>query len=141
MAPAGPSSSRTWTVAWTGEGGTTAACTLLRGSTVVRAETACTSPTAFDLTGLPDGTYTVEVRLTDAAGNTGPAAAAATTGPALVHQGTNVPSGPAGAGSGTDSGTGSPTTPLTDSVEYENVNIAKAMRSLLTSSAWSSLFA
>ena len=28
-----------------------------------------------------------------------------------------------------------------DSVEYENVNIAKAMRSLLNSSAWSLLFA
>ena len=53
----------------------------------------------------------------------------------------NVPSGPAGAGSGLDGepGTCLPATPLTDSVEYANVSSANAIRSLLTSSAWSSM--
>ena len=34
---------------------------------------ACTSPATFDLSGVPDGTYTFLVRHTDAAGNTSPA--------------------------------------------------------------------
>ena len=56
--------------------------------------------------------------------------------------GTNVPSGPAGAGSGRSApGTALPGTPFTASVEYANVSIANATESLFTSSAWSLLFA
>ena len=49
----------------------------------------------------------------------------------------NVPSGPAGSGSRYRGAPGTflPGTPLTDSVEYANVSIAKAIRSLFTSSA------
>ncbi|HVM27520.1 MAG TPA: Ig-like domain-containing protein, partial [Mycobacteriales bacterium] len=70
LAPVGPSRSRSWTVTFSGEPGATASCVLLRGSTVVTTVDGCLSGHVFDLTGLPDGTYTVEVRLTDAAGNT-----------------------------------------------------------------------
>lgn len=48
----------------------------------------------------------------------------------------NVPSGPAGVGSGVEFGTGLPLTPFTASVEYANGSCAFAMRSPLTSSAW-----
>ena len=52
-----------------------------------------------------------------------------------------VPSGPAGAGSvNVGPGTFLPGTPFTDSVEYANVNMANAMRSLLTSRACRSTF-
>ena len=54
----------------------------------------------------------------------------------------NVPSGPAGAGSSKGRpGTALPGTPFTDSVEYANVSIANAIRSLFTSSACWLLFA
>ena len=49
--------------------------------------------------------------------------------------GTNVPSGPAGAGRGDDPGTFLPGTPFTDCVEYANVSVANAIESLFTSSA------
>lgn len=72
----GPSSSRTWTVAWTGEAGAAASCELRLGATVVRTAVACSGPYAFDLTGLADGGYTAYVTLTDAAGNTSAAGTA-----------------------------------------------------------------
>jgi hypothetical protein len=107
-APSGPSSSRSWTVTWTGEAGAAASCVLLRGSSVVQASAACASPTTFDLTGLPDGTYTVEVHLTDAAGNSGTAAAATylldTTAPSAPVL--TAPAGPSSSRSWTVSWTG-----------------------------------
>ncbi len=62
--------------------------------------------------------------------------AGAWAGPAPPPSSAKVPSGPAGAGRVNGGpGTRLPGTPLTDSVEYANVSIANAMRSLLTSSA------
>ena len=55
--------------------------------------------------------------------------------------GTNVPSGPAGVTSGGQPKGSLPRTPFTVSVEYEKVSVANAIASLLTSSAWSLLFA
>ena len=49
--------------------------------------------------------------------------------------GTNVPSGPAGAGRDKAPGTLLPGTPFTVSVEYANVSVANAIESLFTSSA------
>ena len=55
--------------------GATATCQLTYGTTT-GLPVACTSPVALDLAGLPDGAYTLVVRVTDAAGNTGPAGSA-----------------------------------------------------------------
>ncbi|MFP5220493.1 MAG: Ig-like domain repeat protein [Actinomycetes bacterium] len=74
-APTGPSNSRSWTVTWTGESGTTASCVLRHGSTVVETVSGCLSGHTFALDG-PDGTYGVDVTLTDAAGNTSAAGTA-----------------------------------------------------------------
>src|SRR5438128_36826 len=46
----------------------------MRGGVTVFGPATCTSPTSYDLTGQPDGTYTFTVTATDAAGNTSPAA-------------------------------------------------------------------
>lgn len=84
--PTGPSRSRAPSIAFTTETGTTGSCRLTRGSTVLSDSAACTSPAQLDLTGLPDGAYTLNVRAVDAAGNTGPAGTATyvldTTAPA-----------------------------------------------------------
>jgi large repetitive protein len=94
-APAGSPSnqpSATWTLT-SSEGGALTSCRVLRGTTVVRDWVACTasptgSPYLVDLVGLPDGTYVLEARHTDAAGNTGATASAPfvrdTTPPAPV---------------------------------------------------------
>lgn len=47
----------------------TATCTVTREFTVVRRGSACSGRYDLDLGGLPDGTYTLTVRYTDAAGN------------------------------------------------------------------------
>ena len=49
--------------------GATAQCRLLQDSTPLSPWAGCSLPPRTDLTGLPDGTYTLQVRLTDAAGN------------------------------------------------------------------------
>ncbi|MFN2524458.1 MAG: hypothetical protein ABR614_14235 [Mycobacteriales bacterium] len=72
--PSGPGRSRTPSIAFTTETGSTGSCRLTRGSTVIAETGPCTSPAGLDLTGLPDGAYTLTVRAVDAAGNTGPAA-------------------------------------------------------------------
>ncbi|MDQ1747793.1 MAG: large repetitive protein, partial [Frankiaceae bacterium] len=67
--PSSPSNSRTpgWTI--TAPRGATLTCTLLRGSTVVAGPGACPAGGVFSLAGMPDGTYTLRVTATDAAGN------------------------------------------------------------------------
>ncbi|MGH2730957.1 MAG: Ig-like domain-containing protein, partial [Actinomycetota bacterium] len=57
----------TWT--FTGEPGASFECTLTRAGVVVFGPLPCSSPTAYDLTLRPDGTYTLAVTQTDAAGN------------------------------------------------------------------------
>ncbi|MDT7570064.1 MAG: large repetitive protein [Actinomycetota bacterium] len=84
--PASPGRSRTPSVTFTAEAGTTGSCKLSRGSTVLSDSAACSSPTTLNLTGLNDGAYTLSVRAVDAAGNIGPAGTATyvldTTAPA-----------------------------------------------------------
>lgn len=78
--------SRTPSFTWTTEAGATTRCRLTSGSTLISDFVVCTSPAALSLTGLPDGTYTLTVRVADAAGNPGPSATGTyvldTTGPA-----------------------------------------------------------
>lgn len=78
----GPSSpGNTINPAWafTSEAGATSECELIRGQQVVRPFAPCDSPSAFDLTGEPDGDYTFRVRASDPSGNTGPVATATYT--------------------------------------------------------------
>lgn len=70
--PASPSSSLAPAFTFSAEPGAATQCRLMRGTTLVRDWTACTNPPAIDLTGLADATYSLDVRATDAAGNTGP---------------------------------------------------------------------
>ena len=79
----------------------TAFCSLRRGSTVVSASTACTSPAGYDLSAEPDGDYTFTVVAKDAAGNV---SAPATSTYTLQRQ----PAAP------TPSITGTPTSPGND---------------------------
>jgi hypothetical protein len=67
--PAGTSSNLTPSWSYKAPGSTTTQCSLLRGTTVVIGPLACSSPAAFDLSKLPDGTYTFSVVALDAAGN------------------------------------------------------------------------
>ena len=69
--PADPSKDTTATWAWTAEAGATAECQVQRGATVVSAWASCSSAHTHDLSGQPDGTYDLHVRITDAANNTG----------------------------------------------------------------------
>ena len=86
VAPASPGRTRTPSFTFTTEAGATTRCRLTSGTTLLSDFAPCTSPTALDLTGLADGTYTLTVRVTDAAGNPGAAATGTyvldTTGPA-----------------------------------------------------------
>ena len=72
--PASPSNGRAPAWSFSAEAGAALECRLDGPSGSVSGWAACTSPHAFDLTGGPDGTYTISVRATDAAGNTGSAA-------------------------------------------------------------------
>ncbi|MFL6239023.1 MAG: Ig-like domain-containing protein [Actinomycetes bacterium] len=67
-----PGSSTTATFTFTGEAGASANCRLLQDGTPISAYASCSSPDVEDLTGNPDGTYSLEVYLVDAAGNVGP---------------------------------------------------------------------
>jgi hypothetical protein len=69
--PSSPAKLAAPAFAYTAEAGATAECRLLRAATVVKDWTTCGSP-LVDLTGLADGTYVLEVRVTDAAGNLSP---------------------------------------------------------------------
>ncbi len=63
-----------WT--FTGEAGATFQCELTKASTLVSASGPCSSPRSYDLSAEGDGTYTLAVRQTDAAGNTSAVATA-----------------------------------------------------------------
>ncbi len=54
-------------------------CRLTRGETTVYEWAPCAPPVSYDLSTQPDGTYTLAVRETDAAGNSSPAATASYT--------------------------------------------------------------
>ena len=70
-APASPGSSRAPAWSWSGDGGATFVCKIDRGSDAVTAWAPCVSGQPQDLSGQPDGTYTLSVRAVDAAGNSG----------------------------------------------------------------------
>ena len=86
--PSSPGNARFPTWSFGLEAGASAECELTFGGAPVVPSGACVSPTAFDLTGQPDGSYTFRVRGTDAAGNTGPEATSSytldTVGPAVT---------------------------------------------------------
>ena len=88
---ASPSNETAVSWSFTGEADSTGLCTLLSATAVVAAERPCTSPVSTDLSSQSDGVYTLSVRSTDAAGNTGPATSAdytldrtAPTGPVIT---------------------------------------------------------
>ncbi|MBK5306542.1 MAG: Ig-like domain repeat protein [Frankiaceae bacterium] len=68
-----PSSDVAPVFAFTGEQGSTFGCRLTTPSGAVR-DLTCASPLTIDLSGSPNGAYTLAVRATDPAGNVGPAA-------------------------------------------------------------------
>ena len=70
-APASPGNGRTPSWAFAGESGATFECSVERGGATVAGWAACASPYSADLSGSPDGTYSLSVRARDAAGNTG----------------------------------------------------------------------
>jgi hypothetical protein len=72
-APPSPGSDPLPSWTFSTEAGATLECRLSRGATTVSDWTSCSSPRSYDLSGEPDGTYTLAVRATDAAGNTGAA--------------------------------------------------------------------
>jgi predicted phage tail protein len=74
--PTGDSSDAQPAWSFTVEAGSSPACRLERGATVVSDWAPCVSPRSYDLTLQPDGAYTFRVRTTDAAGNTGAEASA-----------------------------------------------------------------
>lgn len=75
--PASPSPDRAPSWSFTVEGGSTPVCRLVFPTGAVRDLTGCASPLPVDLTGLPDGTYTLQVRAVDPVGNSSAAAVAA----------------------------------------------------------------
>jgi Bacterial Ig-like domain len=70
--PTGDSRDDSPSYTWTGEPGAASACRIERGATVVSDWGPCASPKGYSLAGEPDGGYTFRVRVSDAAGNTGP---------------------------------------------------------------------
>jgi predicted phage tail protein len=79
-APAAFSSEQNPEWAFTSEAGVTTECELSSVSGgVLQSFTFCVSPQSYDLTSLPDDTYTFSVQATDQAGNLGPASTSAYT--------------------------------------------------------------
>ncbi len=76
-APASPGASRAPAWSWSGESGSAFDCRIDRGGDQVFDWTPCVSGQPHDLSGRPDGTYTLSVRGRDAVGNTGPALSSA----------------------------------------------------------------
>ncbi|MCW2778504.1 MAG: putative internalin [Frankiales bacterium] len=72
VAPPSPSRDRAPSFSFGTSGDDVASCRVTRGSTVVQDWQPCSSPAVVDLADLPDGAYTLAVRVTDLAGNTGP---------------------------------------------------------------------
>ena len=70
-APASPGSGRSPEWTFSSETGATDECKVDRGVTPVDPWDDCSNPATVDLTGEPNGTYTLSVRATDTLGNTG----------------------------------------------------------------------
>ncbi len=90
--PNSPGNGRTPSWTFTTEAGASLECQLSNAGGILQPFTPCGSPASYDLTGQPDGTYTVSVRATDAAGNTGSVSSAAylldTSGPVIAFSST-----------------------------------------------------
>jgi predicted phage tail protein/sugar lactone lactonase YvrE len=67
--PDSPANDRTPSWDFSTEGGASTECQLSSGAGVLQPFAPCGSPVTYDLSGQPDGAYTVSVRGTDAAGN------------------------------------------------------------------------
>ncbi len=68
--PGAGGSDPTPTWSFSGEAGATFSCELRREGQVISPPTPCTSPTSYDLSAQPNGTYTLVLAQSDAAGNT-----------------------------------------------------------------------
>ncbi|MGH2691416.1 MAG: Ig-like domain-containing protein [Actinomycetota bacterium] len=77
--PSSPDNAINPSWAFTSEVGATTECELSSGTGVLQPFALCDSPSAFDLTGEPDGDYAFRVRATDPSGNTGPVASSTYT--------------------------------------------------------------
>ncbi|MGH2711770.1 MAG: hypothetical protein ACRDH9_11280 [Actinomycetota bacterium] len=97
--PSSPGSARNPTWGFVTEAGAATDCTLVMGGTAVSPAAPCSSPASFDLTGEPDGSYSLQVRATDGVGNVGPAANA-------TYVLSTTPPGGGGGGGGGDGGGG-----------------------------------
>ena len=71
ITPPSPATDRSPSFSFSGEAGATAECRWRQDTTVVDDWAACTSPYVADLSQAPDADYSLDVRLTDAAGNVG----------------------------------------------------------------------
>jgi hypothetical protein len=103
--PPSPGGDKTPTFAWTGEPGAKATCLVTRSGRVIRDWAACAAPLTPNLNGLPDGSYVIAVRMSDAAGNNGPAAKS------TYVLDTVTPPPPSGGGTGNGGGGGGGTPP------------------------------
>src|SRR5207248_1256677 len=74
--PASPGNSLVVTWAFTTPPSSTTTCSLSRAGVGVFGVAPCSGSVSYDLTGQPDGTYTLSVVATDTAGNASPAATA-----------------------------------------------------------------
>lgn len=87
-AQSSPGNDRTPSWTFSTEAGASTECQLSSGAGILQPFAPCGTPATYDLTGQPDGGYTVSVRGTDAAGNTGAAGTSTyvldTTGPAAA---------------------------------------------------------
>ncbi len=96
VAPASPSSQLLPTWAFSSETGSAPACRVVRASALVDDWKPCTSPFVRDLTGLPDGPYVLQVRVTDPAGNVSPVGESAPYAFDTTAPETPVVTGPSG---------------------------------------------
>jgi hypothetical protein len=128
-APASPSNVVTPTYSFTSEPGAATSCRLLHAGVKLRDWAPCTSPAVIDLTGGPEGSYVVEVRATDAAGNMSPVGEALpylldiTVPDAPV---VSVPSGPARNSTPTVTWTGEAGTTATCRLVHDGIQQATA---------------
>ena len=102
--PASPGSDSSPGWSFSGEAGASFECRLVRGATVVSDWAACSDLKAFDLSSDPDGAYSFGVRATDAAGNTGPAAASSYQFDSAAPAAPSIDSAPASPGNDTAPG-------------------------------------
>jgi hypothetical protein len=105
--PTSPGASKRPVWTWVTPTGTTAECLVTGAGRVIRDWAPCGSSYTLNLSGQPDGTYRLSVRLTDVAGNVGPAASSSYTLDSMTTPTTGGGGGGGSTGGGGSSGGGS----------------------------------